>query len=184
MIKNISSYAETIICLTIAVTIIELILPNSKSKKYVMFTSSLMIMLAVINPIISVINSEFDISKKVSEIQADMQHVEYIASDNYDLEYNIYNTYIKNIENNMKSRLEEIGYEVLESKIIVNKDNYEPENIEMEIKHKDGFIQPIIIDVFSDNSKNDIYEADINKIKTLLSSEYGVKKEKIIINRK
>ncbi len=184
MIKNISSYAETIICLIVAVTIIELILPNNKSKKYVMFSSSLIIMLSVINPIISVFDSEFDISKKIREVQANMQHIEYTASDNYDLEYNIYNTYVKNIENNMKSRIEEIGYEVLESKIIVNAKNYEPENIEMKIKYKDGFIQPIIIDVFSNNLNANIYEADANKIKEILSNEYGVKKEKIIINNK
>ena len=182
MIEKISSYAETIICLIIAVTIIELILPNSKNKKYVMFVSSLIIMLTVINPIISVFNHEFDVSQNIYEIQEKMQNAEYVESEKYDLEYNIYNTYIKNVENNIKSRIEEIGYEVLESKVNINKKSYEPENIEMRIKYKDGFIQPIVIDVFGERNKSDIYEVDVNRIKEILSNEYGVKKEKIIIN--
>lgn len=182
MIESISKYAETIITLMIAVTIIELILPNSKNKKYVMFSCSLIIMLSVINPILAMFNSDYNISQKIDELQKEFSDVEYSSSTKYDLNYNIYNTYINKLETNMKNRLEDIGYKVLESEIRVNKDTYEPESIEMRIKYEDGFIQPIVIDVFGNESNNIIYETDLNKIRDILANEYGVEKEKIFIN--
>ena len=181
MIDDISKYVETIITLIIAITVVELIVPNSKNKKYVMFVSSLIIMVSVINPIIGVVNSNFDVNEKLNEIGKEINNIEYSSKQKYNLDYNIYNTYITNLENNMKNRLEDIGYEVLETKINVDKATYEPTNIEIRIKYSDGNVQPIIIDVFC-ASDDSIYNSDVNKIKEILSAEYGVKKENISIN--
>ncbi|MBO5143308.1 MAG: stage III sporulation protein AF [Clostridia bacterium] len=182
MIDKISDYAEVIITLVIAVTIIELIIPNGKNKKYVMFASSLSIMIAVLNPILSVLNMDFDILESLNTIEEEMNDMEYSSSTKYDLDYNIYSSYISNLEENMKARLEDIGYRVVESKINVDKTTYEPTNIEMKIEYSDGFIQPIIIDVFENLSNNKIYEADIKKIKTFLNQNYGVHENNIIVN--
>ena len=182
MIDKISNYAETLILLIIAITIIELLLPKSNNKKYVMLVCSLVVMLAVINPIINLLNEDFDISQSVSEMQREINEIEYSSSANYDLEYNVYNTYVANLKSNMQERLEDMGYEVLETKININKSTYEPTNIEMKVKYEDGYIQPIVIDVFENSSKDKIYEADKNKIKDILSVNYGIDKESIKIN--
>ena len=136
MIENISDYVSNLITLVILITIIELILPSNKNKKYIMFVSSLTIMLSVINPILKVFGAEIDIRKEINKIQEEISDVEYKTYDEFNLNYNIYNTYIEKLKNNMITRIEEMGYEVLNVEIKVNKETYEPENIEMDIKGK------------------------------------------------
>ena len=182
MIKSISDYAESIVILIIALTIIELILPKNNNKKYIMFVSSIIVMIAVVNPIIALFDSEFDISEEVSKIQEEIVSVENDSYANYDLSYNIYNTYIYNLEKNMINRLEDMGYKVINTKIIVDEKTYEPKEIEMKVEYADGDIQPIVIDVFNKESSTNIYDVDVNKIKTVLESNYGVEKNKIKIN--
>lgn len=182
MVESISSYAESIIILIIAITIVELILPNSKNKKYVMFVSGIVIMIAVINPVIKFFNSEINLSEEVNKIQETFNSYEKSSYTNYDLDYNIYNAYVRELEVNMKTRLEELGYEILDTKINVDETSYNITNIEMNIKYDDGFVQPIIIDVFKNDSSSKVYEADINKVKEVLASNYGVAKENIKIN--
>ena len=182
MIDNISNYVTKIILLIISITFIELLLPDNKNKKYVMFTCSLIIMLSVINPILGIFNNEFDISSAMNQIKDEMKEIEYSSSTNYNLNDNIYSTYIKNLEYNMKRRLEDIGYEILETTIKIDEVTYEPKSIEMKVKYEDGYIQPIVIDVFENSASDTIYEADIKKIKEILYADYGVDKNNIKIN--
>ena len=184
MINSVSNYVEAIVILIIAITIIELILPNNKNKKYVMFVSSIVIMLSVINPIIKLLNSELDISKEVVEIQNEIKEYENSSYTNYNLKDNIYNTYVEKLEKNMIERLEDMGYKILETKINVDDETYNPISIEMNVKYSDGYIQPIVIDVFENNSTNEIYDKDINKIKEMLAYNYGVDKNQIKINER
>lgn len=182
MIQGIREYTVSIVTLIVAITIVELILPNNKTKKYVMFISGLIITLNVVNPILKLFNSNFDVSSKVNELQDEINQNAYNSATNYDLSYNIYNTYISNLENDMKERFSDMGYEILDTKINLN-DNYEPEEIEMQIKYDDGYIQPIVIDVFNNNGE-EMNLSDINKIKSILNTEYGIPKENIKINEK
>lgn len=182
MIENISNYISSIVTVIIFITIIELLLPNNKNKKYVMFTSSLIVMLSVINPVLKVFGSETDIVQDVIKIQKEMKEYENDSVTKYNLEDNVYNSYVENLKSNMIKRLESIGYRVLETEIKVNKYTYEPEEIEMIIEYEDGDIQPIIIDVFGNLQEENIYEADKVKIKEIIEKEYGIKKENIRIN--
>ena len=182
MLETISDYATTIILLIISITFVELLLPDNKNKKYVMFTCSLIIMLSVINPILSIFNNEIDVSSAMNEIKNEMNEIEYNLSTNYNLNDNIYSAYIENLENNMKKRLEDIGYKVLETKINIDQITYEPKSIEMKVKYEDGYVQPIVIEVFENSSSDTIYEADIKKIKEILYADYGVDKNNIKIN--
>ena len=182
MINKLSDYVTTIIVLIIAVTFVELLLPDNKNKKYVMFACSLIIMLSVINPILGIFNNEFDISSAMNQIKDEMKEIEYNSATNYNLNNNIYLTYIENLKNNMQRRLEDIGYEVLETTIKIDEVTYEPKSIEMKVKYEDGYIQPIVIDVFENSASNSIYEADVKKIKEILYADYGVAKNNIKIN--
>lgn len=182
MIEKISDYIEPIILLLVAITVVELILPDGKNKKYVMLVSSIIIMISVINPILKAFNSGIDFSETVDKIQKTMNEAEYNSSTNYELDYNIYNSYIENLKRNMIIRMEEMGYKVLKVKINVDKNTYEPEEIEMKVEYEDGYVQPIVIDVFETAKQSKIKESDILKIKNDLSSSYGVEKNKIKIN--
>lgn len=182
MIEKISNYAEAIVILIIIITIVELMLPEGKNKKYVMFVSGIIIMLSVIKPFINFLNLDLNLELEVAEIQETFNNFEKNSFAKYDLNYNIQDSYIKNLEVDMKARLEEMGYNVLETKINVDEDTYEPINIEMRVKYDDEYIQPVIIDVFGDNTTDMIYEVDINKIKEIISSNYGVVKNNIRIN--
>ena len=53
MISFISKWAEQIIIAVIVATIIELILPNSKNKKYIQMVIGVYILFTIISPIIS-----------------------------------------------------------------------------------------------------------------------------------
>ena len=183
-VDKISGYIEQIITLIIAITIIELILPNSKNKKYVMFVCSLVILISVINPILKVFNSGIDISKTIKNIQQEIKKTEYTLSTEHELDYSIYDLYIKNLEGNMVDRLEDMGYKVLESKINVNKETYEPENIELKVKYDDGYIQPVIINVFENILDREMHEADIDEIKETLALNYGLEKSQIKVNQR
>ena len=182
MIDKISGYVEPIITLIIAMTIIELILPNNKNKKYVMFVCSLVIMLSVINPILKIFNANINISETINDIQIKMHDVEYSSLTNYNLDYNIYNSYINKLEENMIIRLEDMGYQVLDSKINIDKETYIPESVELRVKYNDGYVQPIVINVFENISNEKISDMDIEKIKDTLTLNYGVEKNKIKIN--
>jgi len=184
MIDKISGYVEPIITLIIAMTIIELILPNNKNKKYVMFVCSLVIILSVTNPILKIFDSGIDISETINDIQIKMHDAEYSSLTNYNLNYNIYNSYISKLEENMIMRLEDMGYQVLESKINVNKETFEPENVELRVKYDDGYIQPIVINVFENVSNEDFADMDVEKIKDSITLNYGIERDKIKINQK
>jgi len=182
MIEKISSYVSSIVALILAITMIELLLPDTRNKKYVMFASSLIIVLSVVNPILKVFGSEINVNKEIEKIQKEMKTYENTSVTKYQLEENVYNAYVENLKNNMRARLEDIGYRVLQTEIQVDKATYEPKQIEMLIEYKDGDIQPVVIDVFGFTETEKIFEADAVKIKEILSEEYGIEKEKIQIN--
>lgn len=182
--QEISDYIATIVILIIAMTLIELLLPNHKNKKYVMFAGTLIVLMSVIHPILKVFGSDLDITSKVKEFQAEMNKIEIGKAEEYQVANQMQGTYQTLLITNMKERLEEIGYEVLEVEIKVDELTYEPQKIEMRVRYQDGYIQPIVIDVFGNLEQESFLDADCVKIKEILSETYGVKKENIMINGK
>lgn len=185
MVEKISDYIASLVILLLAMTIIELILPNQKNKKYVMFVCSLVLFLSMIRPVVNILGNGVDVDAKVEEFQKEMANLEYQSAKKTSLEENIYDAYVMQLEKDMKQRMEEMGYRVLASEIQIDKTTYEPFQIEMQIEYQDGEIQPIVIDVFGDSSSlAPLYEADRNKVKQILSETYGVETEKIKVNEK
>lgn len=182
--REISNYIASIVILMIAMTMVELILPNHKNKKYVMFAGTLIILMSVINPMLKVFGSDFDMNSKIKELQAEMNQMESGKVEEYQLENQLQVTYQNLLITNMKERLTEIGYQVLEIKVKIDEVTYEPQKIEMKVRYKDGYIQPIVIDVFGNLGQENFLDADCNKIKEIFFETYGVKKENIMINGK
>lgn len=180
--QEVSNYVSSIVTWILTMTIIELILPNNKNKKYVMFSCSLVILLSVVNPILTVFGSEIDVSNEIEKFQKEMKTYENNSATNYSLEESLYDTYVENLKEDMQKRLEDMGYEILKTELQINESTYEPEKIEMQIRYQDGYVQPIVIDVFGNMANEKIYDADCIKIKEIISETYGVKKDKIVIN--
>ena len=181
---KIYDYVTTLIIFIMAMTLIEMLLSNNKNKKYVMFAGTLIVLINVLNPIIKAFGSNIDLTEKIREIEAEMNQIEVSKKSEYQMENQLQDTYENLLINNIKERLEEIGYTVLDVDVVINKSTYEPEKIEMKIRYKDGFIQPIVIDVFGSIEDETILKEDSVKIKNILSQTYGVEEKNIIVNGK
>lgn len=176
MINELSNTASTLVAAVILITIIEMVLPTGNMKKYVKFFGGLILMLVIITPIISLINSDVDIEKIIETNQIEVSNVEYEFNESH-----IYNSYNENLKSDIIKRLEENGYKVLDVKVITDKGTYQPTDLELVIEHDDGDIQPVVIDVFK-NASAELSSYDKEIIKTIINLNYGIKKSNIKIN--
>lgn len=133
MIESFSNYAFSIICSSFLLNIIQMILPNSNNKKYILFVCSSIVTIILITPIISMLNKDFDVSKLLLENQKD-----YIEVDEQQIEslyeQELINTYKENLNNDIIQTLNEAGYEVLNIDCEYDKDTLEPNFLKVEIK--------------------------------------------------
>lgn len=176
MIETLSNTATTLVVAIILITIIEMILPSGNNKKYIKFFSGIILMIIIINPIIGLVNSDIDIDDFIKENQVELANVEYEFNQNY-----IYDTYRENLKQDIIKRLEENGYEVVDLELTVEKTTYEPAELQLQLKHSDGEIQPIVVEIFK-NSQDQLSSYDKEIVRTLINSNYGIKKSKIVIN--
>lgn len=98
MINFLSSWAEQIVLAVIVATIIELILPKSKNKKYIQMVIGVYVLFNIISPII--------------------KNKEVFSADEYDIEnYNTTSEYVID-QSSMDKRIEKIYLEELEKNVI------------------------------------------------------------------
>ena len=102
MINFISSWAEQVVLAVIIATIIELILPNSKNKKYVQMVVGIYVLFNIISPVIKnrdvlsfeEINLESYANNTVSEV------------DQTSMDQRLEKIYLEELENDINSRFE------------------------------------------------------------------------------
>lgn len=160
----VNKWAQGIIVAVVIVTIIEMILPNGNSKKYIKMILGLFIIYNIISPIVtkiygenikldSIINTE---KYSISDKKADMNksRIEDINKNN------IHEIYILNLKKDMKAKIEDKGYIV--------------ENLNIELKDKEDYsIKKISIQISNientDYNKEDYVELNkqINTIKDI-----------------
>lgn len=108
MIGFLSSWAEQIILAVIIATIIELILPNNKSKKYIQMVIGVYILFNIISPIIDN-KEEFSIDKyKVQDSTASSNY----EVDQTSMDKRLEKIYLEELEKNVKTKFEEKGFTV------------------------------------------------------------------------
>ena len=182
MISWLTKWAQGIIVAVIIATLIELILPNGSSKKYVKVVIGVYILFTIISPVIEKLkNDDFGIN----EILNTQKYEEELAkSDNTisaKLESNnsrtIKDIYISNLTIDIQTKLKEKGYEVISANIKIKDDeNYTIEKIiinlnkiENEKNEKDNIENVNIekIQIKENNATNNINE----KAKTLTESQ-------------
>ncbi len=174
-------YVTSLVSSVVSITIIEMILPNNKIKKYVMFVSTIILVIVIINPIIVLFDKNINLENILNDSETFLASSEYTAKLQYAKEKEIGETYNALLEEDIINRLKENGYIVKDISVEIDKESYEPVKVNLEIEHDDGSIQDVVIDV-SLNSTNKISNIEISKIKDILNDTYEIEKNKIIVN--
>ena len=161
MINFLSSWAEQVILAVIIATILELILPNSKNKKYVQMVIGVYVLFNIISPIIK--NKE---KLVFSEIDLDKYITTSTKVEQSSMDARLEKIYLDELENNIKSKFKNAGIEIIKCTI----------DAELDTTKKNAGIHSIDVKV-----KNVYDEKKISKIKQEIIEEYEISEDKIKI---
>lgn len=202
--KFITSWVQGIIIAVIIGSIIEMLLPNGNSKKYIKVVIGVYIVFSIVSPVISKftgnefkLDSIIDINKyedKISSYEIDTKNLENTNNSN------IKEVYILNLKKDIKAKIEDKGYLVNSIQIeIENNDEYKIENVNMTISKRENKkeeieennvneIEKVNIKVKIENNTTEeitkmirLTEKEINEIKEYISSVYEIDKNNINI---
>lgn len=203
MINFLSSWVKNLSLALIIVSILEMILPNNKTKKYVRTVMGLYILFSIISPFIensSKINlNNIDLDSYTKNTKTASSKVEEV--DQTSMDNRINEIYKEELQKDITQKIEEKGYKVETCKVVANiseknseiekitikingKINEENDNdvknntIENKIVTEIQKIQKVNIGV-GENKENkeeetNITKTDIKIIKDFLIKEYGV----------
>ncbi|MEF2642298.1 MAG: stage III sporulation protein AF [Clostridia bacterium] len=207
MISFISSWTQGIIVSVIIASIIEMILPDGNSKKYVKVVIGVFILFSIVSPVINKFTKkEINISSIVDvEKYSDAKQV---SSTNLEVNtsLNIKQMYETNLKVDIKNKIESKGFKVKDITINISDDEYKIEKIDIGImgeineesevknnkKSKNNVIgivdsiEKISVDISSKVSKEEkeyvISSKDANTLKEYLSNVYDVNTKNIFIH--
>ena len=164
MINFLSSWAEQIILAIIIVTIIELILPQNKNKKYIQMVLGIYVLFNIISPIIKNKDS-FSIEKyNIENYQTQTQY----EVDQSSMDKKLEKIYLEELENTVILKFQEKGFEVSKCEI----------DAILDTTKKNAGIHSITVKV--KNSNND---EDFSEIKEEIATEFEIEVDKIIIKK-
>lgn len=196
MIEFLSSWAQGIIVAVIIATLIEMILPNSSSKKYVKVVIGMYILFTIVSPIIKKLGGK-DINLNTINIEKYEQQIS--KSDNtISRKFEDNNTrsikdiYVSNLKANISAKLKEKGYEIDTSDIQIKDDeNYTIEKITLKLikmEQKQGKNNEIVINTveigntISQKDSKTLSDDDKQEVKDYISETYDIDKKNINIS--
>lgn len=168
MVNFISSWVQGIIVAVVIATIIEMILPNGNSKKYIKVVIGVYVIFNIIAPIINKMSSgKFDslftsstFEKYIIETDTYKPNTENIQNSNNG---NIRDIYISSLKNDILSRLKDKGYKVSKVDIdIKNDEEYTINKIVLTITGKETEDDEEIKENNISNINNKIEIEDVN----------------------
>ena len=198
MISWISSWAQGIIMAVIIGAIIEMILPEGNSKKYVKIVIGVYVLFTIISPVISKITGKTIQVSDILELNKYIEETEnnsklYVTLDE-DNSSNIKDIYESSLRNDIKAKIEAKGYNAKNIKLEIEDDEeYTLKKIDIEIyknmeKNKKDIetIQNVDINISQKSTENDMQEKlsekDKRKLKDYLSGVYEIDEKNININ--
>lgn len=196
MIEFLSSWAQGIIVAVIIATLIEMILPNSSSKKYVKVVIGMYILFTIVSPIIKKLGGK-DINLNTIDIEKYEQQIS--KSDNTILRKfednntrSIKDIYVSNLKADISAKLKEKGYEIDTSDIQIKDDeNYTIEKITLKLikmEQKQGKNNEIVINTveigntISQKDSKTLSDDDKQEVKDYISETYDIDKKNINIS--
>lgn len=169
MINFLSSWVKNFALALIIVSILEMLLPNNKTKKYVKMVMGLYILFSLISPFIE--NSDkFNLD--------DSMYTKYVKEyssidttvDQSSMDIRLNEIYKEQIEKDIVQKMEKKGYEVEKCKVIAHTSEEDSgiENITLKIKSKTGVEENEDINKKNSGTENDEQKTDTveNKIVT------------------
>lgn len=202
MINFLSSWVKNLALALIIVSILEMILPNNKTKKYVKMVMGLYILFSIISPFIENSNkfdlNNLDLNSYIKETQTKSSTSEEV--DQTSMDYRLNQIYKEELEKNITQKIEEKGYEVETCKVLAhiseedsgiekitlkingktNETEYKQQNsstIEDKIVTEIQKIQKVDINISKNEEAEEstnITKTDVKIIKDFLINEYGV----------
>ena len=207
MIKFISSWVKGLGLAIVIVSILEMLLPNNKTKKYIRMVMGIYVLFTIISPFINqkeiLKSSNFDLE----------QYVTSKTSSNLDqssMNERIQDLYIQELEKDITKKLEEKGYHVstckVKAKIADNEDETQITKIKVKVQkaeqqeenkqQEDNLenkmiaeiqkIKPVDTTIKKETKKEKeeikVNNSDIQNIKKFLIEEYGVNEKCLEIN--
>ena len=196
MIEFLSSWAQGIIVAVIIATLIEMILPNSSSKKYVKVVIGMYILFTIVSPIIKKVGGK-DINLNTINIEKYEQQI--AKSDNtISRKFEDNNTrsikdiYVSNLKADISAKLKEKGYEIDTSNIqIKDADNYTIEKITLKLikmEQKQAKNNEIVINTveigntISQKDSKTLSDDEKQEVKDYISETYDIDKKNINIS--
>lgn len=189
MVDFLNTWTQRIIVVVIICTIIEMILPEGKNKKYIKTVAGIYVVFTIIGPIISKINTKQSLNLEKFLKTKEQNVIE--TSVNLDNNKYIEEVYKEKIGADIKNKIEALGYQ---AKLI---------NLEIETKDEKTYgsilelnislgpkeekednrikIDPVVIGKETVKEETKISPEEIEKIKKYLGEIYYLDKEKIII---
>lgn len=163
MIEFISSWAEQIVLAVIVATIIELILPKNKNKKYIQMVIGVYVLFNIISPIIKnkekISVEEYNIDKYETKSQYEV--------DQSSMDERIEKIYLEELKNNAITRFEEAGFSV--EKCVVD--------AELDTTKKNAGIHSINVRI-----TGSVDEGQLAKTIKMLAEEYEIETSKIKVD--
>lgn len=196
MIEFLSSWAQGIIVAVIIATLIEMILPNSSSKKYVKVVIGMYILFTIVSPIIKKVGGK-DINLNTINIEKYEQQI--AKSDNtISRKFEDNNTrsikdiYVSNLKADISAKLKEKGYEIDTSDIQIKDDeNYTIEKITLKLikmeqkqeKNNEIVINTVEIgNAISQKDSKTLSDDEKQEVKDYISETYDIDKKNINIS--
>ena len=142
MIEWISNWAESIIIAVIIATIIEIILPNGNSKKYIKVVIGVYVLFTIVSPVITKFTGEavevsdiLDLDEYIEEAKETAKVQNTIQNNN---QSSIMEMYSSGIKDDIKAKIESKGYVVKNIDIqVANDDTYSILGISLDLENKD-----------------------------------------------
>ena len=201
MIEFLSTWAKSLGLSIIVISILEMILPNNKTKKYVRMIFGIYIIFNIISPFIK--NKDIlDVSTYNLEAYSNYmtsENANEISADN-----TIEQIYIQELENDITDKINDLGYKVIscnvyatfssqqeESNIekielnVEKEESTEDETIENKLVNEIQKIKPINTTIETkqtEKTDQSISNNEIQEIKKFLIEEYGVDEKCLRIN--
>ena len=196
MIEFLSSWAQGVIVAVIIATLIEMILPNGSSKKYVKVVIGMYILFTIVSPIIKKVGGKdidlntIDIEKYEQQIAKSDNTISRKFEDNNTR--SIKDIYVSNLKADISAKLKEKGYEIDTSDIQIKDDeNYTIEKITLKLikmeqkqeKNNEIVINTVEIgNTISQKDSKTLSDDEKQEVKDYISETYNIDKKNINIS--
>lgn len=190
MVNWLNTWAQRIIIVVIICTIIEMILPEGKNKKYIKIVMGIYVVFTIISPIIAKINNKEKIDlEKYLDVNVSNETIE--TSATMDTNKYIEEVYKEKLKEDVKEKLLSIDYETknVNLEIETKNDNTYGSILSLEVtvskereEKSENTIRINKVTIGENNrDKADLTKEEIDKIKKCLAENYKIDEEKISV---